>query len=361
MSFSINSLPTIPENAKFFLDSPTGNMHSSFWVRGWAIEKSNGISKISVYLDGKKILELTKKFPRPDVEKSFPNYKNSINSGFAHFLQNIDPGFYKLQFTITIFDKEYLSLTKKLDVLSDHSTEEFSKIMKNDWNLRAEGDVKESIYARTKKSKSFEEVSKIRIKQINEILTKLFPAEKFSDKKMLEIGCGIGRLAGLFSNIFSSYTGVDVSDRMIEIAKTKLNNVKNVEFFVNNGLDLAQIRNESMDFVFEGFVFQHIPKKEIVENYCKETFRVLRNGGHFMALFWKNKLEKSVLEKLKLNKLKLKKPPVIIYEYLYTGMKIDNTNDTTWGVQFDQNEITTMLSKIGFKNFHFYQDAPIIE
>jgi 2-polyprenyl-3-methyl-5-hydroxy-6-metoxy-1,4-benzoquinol methylase len=41
----------------------------------------------------------------------------------------------------------------------------------------------------------------------------------FSDKKILDIGCGVGTLSFYFSNMGAIVLGVDVSDRAIQLAK----------------------------------------------------------------------------------------------------------------------------------------------
>lgn len=348
MLHNLKSLPLFPSNVNFYLDMPPNRVTSTgFWVLGWAIEKSDNISKISIYLSGNKIVDIKEKHSRPDVANAFPIFVNAGNSGFAHFLHDIVPGKYLLQVTVTLMEKEYLAISKVIEVEPPHTIDQVSKIMKNDWNQRAENDAERWIYGKSKSEKpevgvlssdEYYESSRQQPIEAFNLLKQLFPTENFSKQKMLEIGCGIGRLSISFSKFFEHYIGIDVSEKMIEIAKTNLNGINNVEFFANNGIDLQMINNNFVDFIFEGYVFQHIPQKNIVENYCKEAFRILKTGGHFMALFWKNQLEPHIQTHSK---------------YLYQGQKIDITNDTILGVQFSQEEIQVMLAKIGFKNIIF--------
>src|SRR6266702_4752359 len=64
-------------------------------------------------------------------------------------------------------------------------------------------------------------------------------------------------------------------------ARSVLHTCENVEFHVNNGADLSMFANDQFDFAISAIVFQHIPKKAIVENYIRETWRVLRPGSIF--------------------------------------------------------------------------------
>jgi len=102
------------------------------------------------------------------------------------------------------------------------------------------------------------------------------------DWKVLEIGCGVGRLIKHFRESFARVDGVDISEKMIEFAKQYLADGKqNGELYVNNGCDLQQLPDESYDFVYSTIVFQHIRSISIVKNYFSEIFRVLKPGGYF--------------------------------------------------------------------------------
>src|SRR5438270_776865 len=52
----------------------------------------------------------------------------------------------------------------------------------------------------------------------------------------------------------------------------------------NNGRDLSVIPSLEFDFAYSVIVFQHIPSREIIENYVREVHRLLRPGALFK--FW---------------------------------------------------------------------------
>jgi len=99
-------------------------------------------------------------------------------------------------------------------------------------------------------------------------------------KAALEIGCGIGRMTRCFAEDFRETTGVDVSAEMIGRARAAA--PPGSRFLLGAGVDLAGVREASVDFVFSFIVFQHIPEKQVILNYFREAGRVLRPGG----LFW---------------------------------------------------------------------------
>jgi SAM-dependent methyltransferase len=101
----------------------------------------------------------------------------------------------------------------------------------------------------------------------------------------LEIGCGPGRLMRPLSGHFGEIHGVDVSDRMIRLARERLASAPNAFPQHNSGADLALYPNEKFDFVYSFAVFQHIPSREVVFEYLRESRRTLKTGGVLRCQF----------------------------------------------------------------------------
>jgi ubiquinone/menaquinone biosynthesis C-methylase UbiE len=97
--------------------------------------------------------------------------------------------------------------------------------------------------------------------------------------RALEIGCGPGRLMLPMSRHFGEIHGVDVSDEMIRLARDRLRDIPHARVHHTSGAELAGFDDNSFDFVYSYAVFQHIPSREVVFNYLRETVRVLRVGG----------------------------------------------------------------------------------
>jgi SAM-dependent methyltransferase len=99
------------------------------------------------------------------------------------------------------------------------------------------------------------------------------------DMRMLEIGCGIGRMLPFFAAMFDEVHGVDISPSMIERGRTRLARHANIQLHVGDGRSLAGLPDDWFDLVVSFQVFQHIPSREVIASYVHDTFRVLRKGG----------------------------------------------------------------------------------
>ena len=70
---------------------------------------------------------------------------------------------------------------------------------------------------------------------------------------------------------------VDLNPNCIKKTKEKLGHHV-LGYFVNNGNDLPKIRDNSQDLVFSFDSFVHF-HKNVIDDYLKEIFRVLKPGG----------------------------------------------------------------------------------
>ena len=99
--------------------------------------------------------------------------------------------------------------------------------------------------------------------------------------RVLEIGCGAGRVTRALAGVFGEVHGVDISPEMIRLAREKLGGIPEIQFHVNNGADLSVLPDVPFHFAFSFIVFQHIPDKAIVESYVRDVHRVLAPGTLF--------------------------------------------------------------------------------
>jgi ubiquinone/menaquinone biosynthesis C-methylase UbiE len=99
--------------------------------------------------------------------------------------------------------------------------------------------------------------------------------------RVLEIGCGAGRMTRALAEVFGEVYAVDISGEMIGRAKEALADLSNVRLFQNNGADLRVLGDIQIDFAFSYIVFQHIPAREVIYSYVREVNRLLRPGGLF--------------------------------------------------------------------------------
>jgi len=139
------------------------------------------------------------------------------------------------------------------------------------------------------------------------------------DMRVLEIGCGAGRLTRALARQFGEVHAVDISGEMVAAARQALAGYPNAHVYQNNGCDLAVIPQREFDFAYSAIVFQHIPSREVIETYVREVHRLLRPGALFK--FW-----------------------------VQGDTRTESSPEDTWlGVPFSDAEAAAMAERCGFE------------
>ena len=117
------------------------------------------------------------------------------------------------------------------------------------------------------------------------------------NKVVLDLSCGMGRLADAVSDKVKEYYGVDFSSKMIAVAKQNVRN-NNCHFYTMSIVDALsdpKITARKYDLVLMAGVSMYINEDEL-----KESYRLLRNLVNKDSLFY---FEESVgkIERLTLN------------------------------------------------------------
>jgi SAM-dependent methyltransferase len=94
----------------------------------------------------------------------------------------------------------------------------------------------------------------------------------------LDFGCGVGRLTQALARRFDTVTGIDVSTRMVDLARRLNQYGPRVTYVANERDDLAPIASGTIDFIYSNITLQHIPP-DLSQRYLREFLRVLRPGG----------------------------------------------------------------------------------
>ncbi len=152
--------------------------------------------------------------------------------------------------------------------------------MRNDWNARAREDAGYYVAfgRREQNDADFYATATEVINSLESELRRVPPPQR-SAWKALEIGCGPGRLMRPMSRHFAEIHGVDVSDEMIALARERLSDTPNAHPHVTDGSSLGEFPDAWFDFVYSYAVFQHVPSRDIIAAYMRETCRVLKTGG----------------------------------------------------------------------------------
>jgi SAM-dependent methyltransferase len=96
--------------------------------------------------------------------------------------------------------------------------------------------------------------------------------------RMLDFGCGVGRMTRALSPFFSACVGIDVSGKMVELARQFNSDLPHCEFVASASATLP-FADATFDFVFSVLVLQHLPKKSMILGYISEFVRVAKDGG----------------------------------------------------------------------------------
>lgn len=99
-----------------------------------------------------------------------------------------------------------------------------------------------------------------------------------NDKNIIDLGCGTGRFSFLFESMNpKSITGIDLSEKMIELGKNyskRKNSI--VKLVCGNIENLSEIKTESIDFVFSSTTLHYIKN---LNNIMEQINRILVLGG----------------------------------------------------------------------------------
>jgi SAM-dependent methyltransferase len=158
------------------------------------------------------------------------------------------------------------------------------KKMAADWDQRARENARFYVASDRKDWTDEEFFQSGRLTVEEEILTDMGNICQGRDPRqmrVLEIGCGAGRVTRALADVFGEVYAVDVSRRMVKLARRALAGRRNVHVYRNNGMDLSVLPDVPFDFAFSTIVFQHIPSLEIIESYVREVHRLLRPGALF--------------------------------------------------------------------------------
>lgn len=180
--------------------------------------------------------------------------------------------------------------------------------------------------------------------------------------EVLDVGCGNGRLLGAISENFNNfnYTGIDISEKLIDEAEKKSENSKyNSQFLTGDILNLpSNIGGDNkFDVIFCIAVLNHIPSQKLRELAIKNIFELLKPNGYLLMTNWNlwNFSSSKSWWKLKI--------PALLNGSIETNCKLDFKDVVThWGQEklplyyhaFTKREIKKLLKINGFQIIENY-------
>lgn len=179
-----------------------------------------------------------------------------------------------------------------------------------------------------------------------------------SKSKVLDIGCGIGRLAraltfeikepGFYEGFDVVKTGIDWCKKNISTQYSNFNfklALLQNDLYTDEGgeasLFVFPYKDNTFDIAIATSLFTHMLPDE-VEQYLKETFRVLDKGGFLYATFFCGELEQ-------------KRNDVYDFKFKYNGYALMNNQVKRANVLYDPTYLANMFNKTGFEVETFVQ------
>ena len=142
--------------------------------------------------------------------------------------------------------------------------------------------------------------------------------------KLIDIGCGTGEILNRIANDKDKYYGLDLSSKMLEIAKKK-NNSKNITY-INGDSEKIPFKDNYFDLITCVESFHHYPNPN---NVSKEFNRILKKNGYVIIC-----------------DMYRKQPLRFFYNIL---MKVVNTGDVKI---YTIKEIKSIFESNGFKEIN---------
>ncbi len=175
--------------------------------------------------------------------------------------------------------------------------------------------------------------------------------KKYTKKgdKVLDYGCGSGRLLELFGDKKIDYMGVDVSDKLINIAENNYGG-KNKFFKLVSGQVSLPFPDNYFNTIYSIAVFHHLPDKKYRLRIVKDLHRVLKPGGYIVVTvwnLWQPKYRSKILANWK-NKI-LRKSDLDWNDCRIDFAGNDGVKFERFHHAFSKKELKKLFRKVGFK------------
>lgn len=111
---------------------------------------------------------------------------------------------------------------------------------------------------------------------------KIFESENInSTSEILDVGCGTGQTAAYLAYTYgANVTGIDTDSTMVSKAKRRMKKNSLPVKIIQGSIEKTSLPDDHFDFIISESVLSFVNKPRAL----KEIFRLLKNGGRFIAI-----------------------------------------------------------------------------
>ena len=168
------------------------------------------------------------------------------------------------------------------------------------------------------------------------------------NSKILDVGCGFGKHIESIADFSKKVVGIDNNSDMIQKAKDRFSNFKNVELFLKNAQKL-NFENDYFDYIIcMTNTFGNFPN--IKENVLKEMKRVCKKNGKVIISVYNDKaleIRKKDYEKVGLQITEIKNRIVYVRE----GLVSEQFTRPQLKEMFDKYKLKSKISELNSISF----------
>lgn len=170
--------------------------------------------------------------------------------------------------------------------------------------------------------------------------------------RVLDAGCGNGRLVKLFSTVNVKYVGLDNSQALLAVARKNFPQAK----FVAGDILRLPFADQSFDAVFCVAALHHLPTGRLRRQALAEINRVLIPAGFLILLNWSWRSPKIRRRLVNYTITKLFKGSELDWGDIYVGW--GQTNIQRYVHLFSQSGTKSLLDQTGYQVRANYVSAP---
>ena len=197
--------------------------------------------------------------------------------------------------------------------------------------------------------KSFKQDAYFAQKRNKNLFSKLMDENNIRNKKVLEIGCGLGAHSEQLSKLGAKLTSIDISDTSVAVTKRRFKLKKLDGEILKADAENLPFDDQTFDYVWTWGVIHHSPN---TAQCASEINRVLKNGGELaIMLYNKNSFYNwfNVILRYGIFKGKLFNHSIQDLHNMYTDGK--EKEGSPLAKYYSSKEIEDNL----FPNFNFYE------